>query len=81
MEEAQWSRQVRLLPIGHVGRDAVQNLVVQQVDVPVLLRGRRTAVSEMLETTTVIGHRETHTPVAPALGRSLQAGRGRACQR
>lgn len=81
VEEAQRSGQVRLLPIGHVGRDAVQNLIVQQVDVPVLSHGHRMAVSETLEPTTVPGQRETCTPVAPAPGRSLQAGRGGACQR
>lgn len=81
VEEAQRRGQVCLLPIGHVGRDAFQNLVVQQVDVPVLLHGHRLAVSETPEPTTVIGQRESCTPVAPAPGRSLQAGRGGACRR
>ena len=39
VQEAQRSRQVRLLPVDVVRRDAVQNLIVQQVDRPFLSHG------------------------------------------
>lgn len=46
VEEAQRRRQVRLLSVDLIGRHAVQNLVVQQVDGPFLPHRDRAAVTK-----------------------------------
>ena len=84
VEEAQRSRQVRLLPVDHVGRDAVQNLVVQKVHGSPLSNQRASSGAAEINNKSLPaagGQVTTHSPVAPARGRSLQAGRGGACQR
>ena len=79
VEQAERGAQVRLLPVDHVGRDSVQNLVVQQVDASSLSHhGDAEVRSPSLDMREL---EAGHSPGARAGGRSLWAGRGGACQR
>lgn len=75
VEEAQRSGQVRLLPVDHIGWDAVQNLVIQQVDGPFLSHRDRTAVTKCTAGTNNSRSSEEGTHTCSSCSREEPSGR------